>query len=82
MTGPEHYREAEKALDGAAKAEFGSSSERYQLARAQVHATLALAAATAIQPATYEGQRPEWSEWAAVASVETARLNRSGGDVR
>jgi len=38
MTGPEHYREAERLLDmNAPEAE----------ARAQVHATLALAAATA-----------------------------------
>lgn len=83
MTGPEHYREAENALKHATSAEYGSDVERYDLARAQVHATLALASATAIQPATYEGQRPEWNEWAAVASVETARLNRwSGGGAR
>jgi hypothetical protein len=55
MTGPEHYREAERMLD-----EFGQEIEvRIEdrefmiahlgagMARAQVHATLALAAATA-----------------------------------
>jgi hypothetical protein len=73
MTGPEHYREAENCLRRAGTADLGSDMERFQLATAQVHATLALAAATAINPSGYEGQRPEWSEWADVASVETAR---------
>jgi hypothetical protein len=40
MTGPEHYEEAERLLE---------SREEEATARAQVHATLALAAATALQ---------------------------------
>ena len=48
MTGPEHYREAEDALETAAEEEIGSTGERYYLDKAQVHATLALAAATAL----------------------------------
>lgn len=43
MTGPQHYREAEQLLAQAAEAEVGSDIERYALAAAQVHATLALA---------------------------------------
>ena len=45
MTGPEHYRESENALLRAQDSPEGSNSERYNLAAAQVHATLALAAA-------------------------------------
>jgi hypothetical protein len=48
MTGPEHYRKAEElAVPGARDADgspFESDADR--LAAAQVHATLALAAAT------------------------------------
>lgn len=42
MTGEEHYRHAEQLLDMAAEDELGSDGERYRLAKAQVHATLAL----------------------------------------
>jgi len=47
MTGPEHYRTAEMALERAQDATLGGHNETYNLTRAQVHATLALAAATA-----------------------------------
>jgi hypothetical protein len=45
-TGPDHYGDAEAFLKRAAEpgVEFGSATERYFLAAAQVHATLALAA--------------------------------------
>lgn len=48
MTGPEHYNQAGEFLDLAAEAESDSPAERYCLAAAQVHATLAAAAATAL----------------------------------
>lgn len=50
MTGPEHYREAERCLDLAEdQARSGHDhSEAMALVNAQVHATLALAAATAL----------------------------------
>lgn len=51
MTGPEHYRAAEAMLINAQDAgggKAGSAVEAYYLAVAQVHATLALAAATAL----------------------------------
>jgi orotidine-5'-phosphate decarboxylase len=46
MTGPEHYQEAEQHLEQAKGNEPGSDMERYNLVAAQVHATLAVAAAT------------------------------------
>ena len=47
MTGPEHYREAEWDIDRAIEAAADSGHEAgHYLARAQVHATLAVAAAT------------------------------------
>ena len=64
MTGPEHYREAEKDM----AAMNGKSPEGVQarLARAQVHATLALAAATGLQSSA--GVK-DWEEWCDAASV-------------
>ena len=51
MTGPEHYREAERLLDlterPAADSELGWMARAQAAAEAQVHATLALGAATA-----------------------------------
>jgi hypothetical protein len=45
MTGPEHYRMAERALEAVAKSEDTDPAMAAQLvARAQVDATLALAA--------------------------------------
>ena len=62
MTGPEHYSYAEQLLDEAGDAENGSDHERYLVAAAQVHATLALAAATAL-PGEHPGdwQRQIWA---------------------
>jgi Ser/Thr protein kinase RdoA (MazF antagonist) len=45
LTGPEHYRHAEQLLDWASGEDFDSPAERSRHAAAQVHATLALAAA-------------------------------------
>lgn len=49
MNGPQHYREAEKILDLAEESHLDYGNEWYANAvgAAQVHATLALAAATA-----------------------------------
>lgn len=46
MNGPAHYREAERLIEIANRDELGSPEERYRVAAAQVHATLALVAAT------------------------------------
>lgn len=45
MTGPEHYREAERLLKNV---KASSADEPKYLALAQVHATLALVASTAL----------------------------------
>ena len=73
MTGPEHYREAEALLTQATtyhKGDDTTTIDVLALSAAQVHATLALAAATAAEQATaYDGdERHERSRsWAGVA---------------
>ncbi len=66
MTGPEHWSEADQILSDD-PCEYGCphsgcQHEMRQLARAQVHATLALAAATAL-PGEHPGdwQREIWA---------------------
>ena len=72
MTGPEHYREAEYMLQMAtnqlsSQGDDGIDDANRLIARAQVHATLALAAATALDPAkTCTG-----GDWIAVAGVQS-----------
>jgi hypothetical protein len=46
MTGPEHYCEAEKDIDRANEESIADGFAQFIIERAQVHATLALAAAT------------------------------------
>ncbi len=48
MTGPEHYAAAEALLADARHAQVEEDAKRW-LARAQVHASLALAAASAVK---------------------------------
>lgn len=66
MTGPEHYREAERLLADAARgADTGPvyflDDAAPTLAAAQVHATLALAAAVVDGPAVMRPEdRDEW----------------------
>ena len=85
MTGPEHYREAERLVnglktpDGAVYIEEGNEQV---LAAAQVHATLAHAAASAMQAAV-DGSEPgmapqEFGAWYEAAGVKVAK----GGDAR
>jgi hypothetical protein len=54
MTGPEHYAAAEALLADARRTQAEDDAKRW-LARAQVHATLALAAATALNVPHPEG---------------------------
>jgi hypothetical protein len=65
MTGPEHWSEAQLLLENGCDygcPHAGCDHERSYLARAQVHATLALAAATAL-PGEHPGdwQREIWA---------------------
>ncbi|WP_086710277.1 hypothetical protein [Streptomyces antimycoticus] len=82
MTGPEHYREAERLLAVAAE-DSNTTFEGHNLeadrtiAEAQVHATLALAAATAMQAAV-DGSEPgmgsgEFHEWYQAAGVKPSK---------
>lgn len=68
MTGPEHYEAAELLLDLASEDELGSDSERFHVAKAQAHATLALAAASANRAVVdYAGNESgDGRGWAAV----------------
>lgn len=68
MTGPEHYQAAEQLLDMASAADSGEPAESYYVAATQAHATLAMAAATALGAvnARTNGQAtPAQREWAA-----------------
>lgn len=67
MNGPEHYRKAERLLAGAeldmcSHAEGNIIEHNTSVARAQVHATLALAAATI----SAGGQQAYANEWIGV----------------
>ncbi|MFD9630142.1 hypothetical protein [Streptomyces violascens] len=74
MTGPEHYREAERLLtEAAAEGAEGTYFVRPEsLAAAQVHATLALAAATALIDSGGGTGMPidDYHAWAKAASQE------------
>lgn len=68
MNGPEHYAAAERLLDAATAegVEPGEPGQVSNLAAAQVHATLALAAATALTWSTKDLKA--WQPAASVAS--------------
>ncbi|MFD4195941.1 hypothetical protein [Amycolatopsis thermoflava] len=75
MTGPEHYREAERLLEMASVSTAQDAYREVPLDRppspfveaAQVHATLALAAATAMGG---DLDVPEWTAWRRVAATK------------
>jgi hypothetical protein len=76
-TGPEHYSQAEQLLADA----FASSDTTYEghnqeadrlIAAAQVHATLAQAAATAMASYSADGMEyAEWRTWYAAVGEES-----------
>lgn len=70
MNGPAHYAEAESSLAAAEGSDGGSNLERYHLAAAQVHATLALAAATAMAGMDRMDEA-DFREWDKVAGVQS-----------
>jgi hypothetical protein len=69
MTGPQHYANAESDLENAARASDRGRQDdvTYWLGCAQVHATLALAAATALDPLT----SPSCAEWLHLAGEQS-----------
>jgi hypothetical protein len=73
MTGPEHYRAAEFHLKSAAAIEtdgHDDSTSAWHQRHAQVHATLALAAATALNDGTPGLDAADWNAWRKVAHVK------------
>lgn len=74
MTGPEHYQLAEFALEHAKDCEPGSEQMKFLLAIAQVRATLALAAATAM--GALAGHDTNWS---AMPKTDAAAWSRVAG---
>ena len=68
MTGPEHYRQAEIQLEFAATASETESAQWHQ-GQAQVHATLALAAATALNDSDGGLSIPEHTAWTRAAGT-------------
>jgi hypothetical protein len=73
MTGPEHYLEAERLLKSAADNFLRNGNPGSALAAAQVHATLAHAAATALSEPSRSAPRatvPEWDAWHKAAGVQ------------
>lgn len=73
MNGPEHYAAAESYLELACNTDEGEHLEGFRLAAAQIHATLALAAATALWPAGSHNvsmsSMNEMTAWQEVCSV-------------
>jgi hypothetical protein len=70
VTGPEHYQHAEGLLDcnGDCGCEGNCETCAWRAAKAQVHATLALAAATAIPGPGNGYVNADWMEAAGGAS--------------
>jgi hypothetical protein len=84
MTGPEHYREAERLIKGLTTdtgAVYVEDGNEQALALAQVHATLALAAATSMS-APLDGE-PETGlpQRDAEAWYQAAGVKPKGGNV-
>ena len=78
-SGPEHFQEAERLLDMAgeipARDDDTNPGAALTIAEAQVHATLALAAATALMPGT---QQPDWWQAAGPSPEEEVRRFTGG----
>jgi hypothetical protein len=72
MTGPEHYTRAELLLREVRDGHQEGTDVAAILAAAQVHATLASAAATALSEPSRSASRatiPEWDAWQQAAGV-------------
>ena len=67
-TGPEHYRQAEEYLEKAYHMDPGTDLERFYIAAAQAHATLAVAAATAM--GAVDPPPRDWEAWHKAAGTK------------
>ncbi|GGY81399.1 hypothetical protein CP967_08465 [Streptomyces nitrosporeus] len=72
-TGPEHYREAERRLTMAWEENSPQDRSTQLVAEAQVHATLALAAATALNDAEDGMPVAEFQAWRHAAGTKRDR---------
>ena len=69
MTGPEHYQLAERIIEASDQPGNGPARD-VLLANAQVHATLALAAATAMASSCADGMYDrDWRAWSRVCGA-------------
>jgi trans-2-enoyl-CoA reductase len=78
MNGPEHYREAERLLgrmQTADDGELGWMSRAQMAAEAQVHATLALAAAAALNDPQGGMGGNDWHAWHDAVSVDAMKVS-------
>jgi hypothetical protein len=74
VNGPWHYRQAERLLEAATEHPPGTEVVRNLNAEAQVHATLALAAATALGLSARDGMRAgDADAWEEACSVVAGR---------
>jgi len=72
MTGPDHYKRAERYLERYGDGEKRSHAEMVEIiALAQAHATLALAAAAALAPGAGDEVSPDWYAWFSAAGTQT-----------
>jgi hypothetical protein len=79
VTGPEHYRHAEELLAGATVgAGVGAEDVTLILHRAQVHATLAAAAATALSGVDQSGARDS-TGYAALGNKDQREWEKAAG---
>jgi hypothetical protein len=69
VTGPEHYVAAENLLAKAGSPDASGEDERHAVAAAQVHATLALAAATALNDSDSGQPFDDHQAWREVAAT-------------
>lgn len=72
MTGPDHYCEAERLITSARTVSFGENCQDF-IALAQVHATLALAAATALHTAGVYLTLGTSESWRAAIGAESIK---------
>jgi hypothetical protein len=78
MTGPEHYREAERLLFQSQAIGQDGAGQAIVISAAQVHATLAVAAATALMaPADFTSVN-DLQAWGDTAGTKVAEVGLGG----
>jgi hypothetical protein len=80
VTGPEHYREAERLLASLSVVGNPSPAQSHQVQLAQVHATLALAAAAALHQGELDQKDLDDAERMRAASRYADRMPAAEGE--